>query len=450
MSNDQFYDRIALTGLIQDRDRIVVAVSGGPDSMGLLHALLEYRNRNQKDIALYAAHVNHHTRPGENEAESALVQRFCEQAGVPFRLFHYYFNGEENFQDEARRFRYEVFKRYAREVGANKIALAHHLDDQAETVLFKLLRGSNFIGYSGMKAQTTVGEELTIIRPLLGVTKETIIAYCDEYSVPYVLDPSNASTQYTRNKLRHWIIPKLKEIQPDAVMKMEQFRIQLEEVGYFLDEMATDHFDRLVTRSPESLSLPVRELLGLPLAIVRLVLTKAINALTDEVELSFIKQNALIDNLRNPKPNITMDLGQGYEAVKAYDTLLFRKKKEIRPYLMALDAFKQYELPNGTILTVKKVKEKLKINRNRLILCYNNSMWPLFVRSPKPGDRIKTKVGHKKLNRIFINAKIPKYQRDVWPVVTDQEDRILWVVGLEKSVDLPSDDDEHYIVIEVN
>ena len=99
---------------------------------------------------------------------------------------------------------------------------------------------------------------------------------------------------------------------------------------------------------------------------------------------------------------------------------------------------------------MKIVQEKLKINSNRLILCYNNSMWPLYVRSPKAGDRIKTKIGHKKVNRIFINRKIPLHERSQWPVITDQNDRILWVVGLEKTSDLSFDDHEAYIVIEVN
>lgn len=451
MSSERLFAQMKETGLIEEHDQIVVAVSGGPDSMGLLHALIGYKSFFQlKELKLYVAHVNHHTRPGENEKEQKLVEQFCKAHDIPVKVFDFRYNGYDNFHEEARRFRYHAFECFAKEVGANKVALAHHLDDQAETVLFKLIRGSNLLGYGGMKHMTPLNERVMIVRPFLNVTKEVILTYCEKHQVPYLMDSSNESLQYTRNQLRLSVFPELNKIQTDAVEKLEQFRIQLVEAGTYLDQVATKHYKQIKKRAKNEVTLKIKDLKALPQAVLRLVFTKALNELSDEVELTFVKTNALIDFLFNPKPNMTMDLGKGFVAIKAYDELIFKKDEAPHPYKIKIDSCKTYELPNGWKLTVKKVKEKLKINKNRLILCYNNSMWPLYVRSPLPGDRIKTKIGHKKINRIFINKKIPQHERPSWPIVTDGENRILWVVGLEKTDNLFLNDSEQYIVIEMN
>lgn len=441
------------SGMITNGDHVLVAVSAGPDSMCLLHVLTALKSHSFASLELSVIHVNHHTRPGENEQEASVVQTYCDDHHIPFYVVDYYDDGQRNFHEQAREFRYKTFQTYAKRIGANKVALAHHLDDQIETVLFRMIRGSNIIGYSGMEATIRLVSGITIIRPFLTHTKKEILAYCERYKVPYCIDSSNVLTHYTRNKLRLNVIPELEAIQRDAVQKIEQLRIQLHEVGRFINEAAETYYYQFVRSDDDSIWFSISDLKSIPTAILRIVLTKTMNEISmEQIDVSFVKINALMDHIHNSKPNITMDLGKGYQAIKAYDQLIFKAEETTQnSYHLEIKEFKEYILPNGIKLTVKIVQEKLKINSNRLILCYNNSMWPLAVRSPKPGDRIQTKIGHKKLNRIFINRKIPQHKRSLWPVLTDQNDRILWVIGLEKTSELyDCDPQEGYIVIEVN
>lgn len=453
MYSELIYSHIVKKGLVEDGDRLIVAVSAGPDSMCLLHYLIALKQRIQySHIELFVVHVNHHTRGGENEDEEALIRNYCKDYGIPFYKVDYYYQGNENFHEDSRNYRYEVFMDHAKKVNANKIVLAHHLDDQVETVLFKLIRGANITGYQGMKERISIDDKVVLIRPFLGITKDDILEYCEEYSIPYLVDSSNQSDKYTRNKIRHFIVPELATIQTDVKDKIEQFRLQISEASDYLVEVARSSFNKFVSYKGDIIRFKTGDLRSCPRVILRLLLTEATNRVSnDQIEVTFNKLNQMMDIIEGNKPNVTFDLGKSYTFMRVYDQLLFtRSLDQSKGYHLEINQFKEYILPNGIKLTVKKVDENLKITNNRLILCYNISMWPLHIRTPESGDRIETKIGHKKVSRIFINRKIPQSERTTWPILTSPEGEILWVVGLEKSSQLKLNENQEYIVIEVN
>lgn len=439
--------------LISPVDHLVVAVSGGPDSMALLHYLLMLRESTKyQDLKIIVAHINHHTRVGENEAEEALISTYCQQHALPFYRADYVHSGQDNFHQAAREFRYQFFFEVAKQVSAHKIVLAHHLDDQVETVLLKMLRGANLSGYAGMKDAYIFKDGIMIVRPLLHVSKQEILDYCKINQVPYLVDSSNNSDAYTRNKLRHEVLPKLNELQSDAKEKITQFATQVAEASEFIDAYANQLFMKYHQLNTHGQVLfKINDLQKLDKVILRRLFTLAVNLVSDnQLEVSFKQLNAMMSLLENDKPNILINLADNFRVIKQYNELVFTRQVEtLSDYQIEINEFKEYILPNQVKLNVKKLCEIVKFHNKCLVLCYNKSMWPLYVRTPKPGDRIQTKVGHKKVNRIFINHKIPKLERAKWPIITDKNDQILWVVGLEKSNLIDNLEGQCYIYIEV-
>ena len=209
--------RVEHERLISARATVLVAVSGGPDSVALLHWLSDERERAGRPKTLASGHVNHALRGAASDEDAAFVKRMAESLGVP----HFEARLPEGAlravpgeaiapEAEARRLRYEALRALAARAGADVIAVAHTADDQAETVLFRMVRGSGLRGLSGMRARTRV-HGIRLIRPLLDVTREQVIDYLARHHVPYREDASNASLRAARNYLRHEVIPRLRE-----------------------------------------------------------------------------------------------------------------------------------------------------------------------------------------------------------------------------------------------
>ncbi|WP_108995001.1 tRNA lysidine(34) synthetase TilS, partial [Paenibacillus agaridevorans] len=196
-------------GLWQDGDTIIVAVSGGPDSMALLHML--HMLAVPKRLRTIAAHVNHGFRGEESAAELELVKRYAEKLGVPcetttLALTTYIEENALNLQAAAREKRYAFLHEVAKRYGASRVALAHHGDDQAETVLMRVIRGAGLSGLSGIPAKRSENN-VELIRPLLRMNKSDLLAYCEEGDIPYSTDSSNLERHYFRNTVRLDILP---------------------------------------------------------------------------------------------------------------------------------------------------------------------------------------------------------------------------------------------------
>ncbi|NLG81872.1 MAG: tRNA lysidine(34) synthetase TilS [Bacilli bacterium] len=428
-----FTDKVLSHNLIKKGDSIVIGVSGGADSMALLAILLSLREKWQ--LKLFVAHVNHHTRGYENEQEAQLIAAYCNRYQIPFYIGHFHKSGSENFHDEARKFRYEFFVKVAKTCGANKIALAHHEDDQVETVLFKIMRGNQLGGYVGMKSTYEIEQGIHVIRPLLSLTKQALITYCETNDIPYLVDSSNLSDKYARNFLRNRIIPLFKELQPDFNTKIIQLHEQLSEVDAFLQKNAQILSKELIILTEqERIILDCNKLKTIPLTVLRVILLNVIKKLNEvDLELTYEKTNTLINIINSTKPNLYYDLGKNIYCVKAYDKISFQKGlPKVEEYAIIIDELKEYMLPNGMKIRLKKVEEIAKTNNKKLFLCYNSTIWPLMIRTRLTGDYINTQVGRKKVNRVFIDEKIPAQERKTWPLLVDRNDNVLWVIGLQK------------------
>ena len=200
-------------GLHENCTGLILAVSGGPDSMAMLH----WYSHENLGFPLYVAHVHHGLRP-ESDGEENTVTAYCNTLSLPCTVFHTDVKAEmqkgETVESAARRLRYGFFRTLATQVGASHIATAHTGDDQCETVLLHLLHGAGAKGLCGILPKRSEGN-FTLIRPFLDCGKEEILAYCEEHKIPYAIDQSNEELTYTRNRIRHLLLPEMKKINPN-------------------------------------------------------------------------------------------------------------------------------------------------------------------------------------------------------------------------------------------
>ncbi|MDO8526081.1 MAG: tRNA lysidine(34) synthetase TilS [Deltaproteobacteria bacterium] len=261
----KFRANIKRNKFIQNDDVVLVGVSGGVDSMVLAHLLLKLR----KDIPfkLTLAHVNYKLRGAESDAQEKLVHDFAVQNGVialSLRGPEGRGNpGAVNFQKSARDFRYHYFAEVAAEIGADSVMVAHHLEDQVETILAQLLRGSSLKGLSGMKAMRSLAK-VPLIRPLLSFSKKDLIAYAQENKVSFIEDSSNASDTYWRNRLRHELLPVIENLRPKAFEKITRLGEEMAELSHYLSATAKDWLKEFARRDEKSFWIPRPRFILLP------------------------------------------------------------------------------------------------------------------------------------------------------------------------------------------
>ena len=216
---------------LNNKDAVVVACSGGPDSMCLLDLVTKLKD--ELNLKIIVAHVNHKLRI-ESEEEAQMVEKYAKNNGLIFELLEINEYLEKTFTEEdARRRRYEFFYELLKKYNAKKLLTAHHGDDLIETILMRLTRGSNLSGYIGIKEISTHSDNL-ILRPLLKVTKDEIIKYLEENNVPYRVDKTNNELEHTRNRYRHIVLPFLKKENPKVHEKYLKFSKELIEYDSFV------------------------------------------------------------------------------------------------------------------------------------------------------------------------------------------------------------------------
>lgn len=232
-------ETVRLYRMLQNGDRVIVALSGGSDSVTLLHCLKALEA--ELDITVYACHINHNLRGEDSDSDQAYVQRLCEITKTPLRVFSVDVSGtlqkHQSTEERARELRYEVFEQLSEELGA-KVATAHNACDNAETVLMNMLRGTGLKGLCGIPPVRDY-----LIRPLISCSKEEILGYCKENELKYVTDMTNFSTAYTRNKLRLELMPKLLEINPSLIDTVGRMTRNLTSDSEFLEKTAQEALD---------------------------------------------------------------------------------------------------------------------------------------------------------------------------------------------------------------
>lgn len=422
---------------VLQNEKIVVACSGGPDSMFLLCSLQEL------GYTCICAHVNHNVRK-VSEDEYKFVENFCNIHNIIFegmKIDHY---KKDNFHNEARNIRYDFFKCVVKKYNAKYLATAHHGDDLIETILMRLNRGSNLAGYKGFSSFEIL-KDYTIIRPLKEYTKEEIKEKIEAKEIPHVIDSSNDSDKYTRNRYRHHVLNFLKKENKNVHIKYNEFSDDLSEVVAYINDIAKIKLKKYYHNGELNLLDYLNEPKVIKKTILELILSNIYQNDINLINKTHIK--TILDIIDNEKPQITIDLPNKLKIIKSYNKLLFKKdnqeKKEYE-YIFS----ESLNLPNGNKLI--KLDEDNTDTSNYIFRLNSNSVkLPLIVRTRKCGDKMLVKnMNHaKKIKEIFIENKINNNERKSWPIVCDNNGQIIWLPGLKKSnLDVKKSDNYDIII----
>lgn len=427
--------------LIEKGDRLIVGVSGGVDSMVLLHLLNACREA--FDLSLIVAHVNHGLRPVESEKEAELVQKEAARLGLPFEYGQ--FNVKEfqkkgglSPQDAARRVRFHFFDDLLQRHRAQKIALGHHADDQVETFLLRLIRGS---GLQGLKGMLPIRDG-KVIRPLLGVWEEEIQSFAMEKKIPFLSDSSNLKRDYLRNRIRLALIPLMeREYQPNFKEILLRTSNILREEDDYLEKGAEAAYQKVVREERETLSFKFSEYQSLHQAIQWRVIRKILGRIYDRgvavEEGEWSDVNEMYRKLHQSSPSFLLELPRGAWVEKRYDAVLLGKGK-VKPFLPfdveLISPGRTFIREIGKEVVIEETdRDKFKNYRgplNTALMDYGSLQFPLRMRNFRPGDRFYPlgAKGTQKLKNFFIDHKIPKFERPKVPLLVSGE-MIAWIVG---------------------
>jgi len=405
---------------IYEDDYVVLACSYGPDSMCLLDLL------RKENINVVVAHVNHNLRD-ESIDEYNDLKKYCDDNDIIFEGTEIKEYPKVNIEAYARKFRYNFFNKVVKKYKAKYLFTAHHGDDLVETILMRLSRGSSFGGYVGFHSITKMnGYEL--VRPLIYVTKDEIILYVDSLNIPYAIDKSNNSLDYTRNKYRHQVLPILKEINPKIHEKFIKFSHIINEYNDYVEKEVDNLYSELYLNN----RLDLNEFNILPILLKKCLLKRILYELYgDNINRINDRHIELIFNLIDSyKKNSYIYLPGNIIVSKYYNILEFTKNEEKKVFDFILGD-KKIEFDGYSIF---KVDSTNILKSNYLIrLDSKDIKLPLHVRNRRVGDKIVLKNGTKKVGEILSEAKLPMKERDRYPIVTDSEGKILWIPGVKKS-----------------
>ncbi len=422
-------------GLLSPEDRVLVGVSGGPDSMALLHILQQAAE--QYGCFLAVVHVDHQLRGDTAKQEAAFVAKWCQEQDLPCVVYTRDVQAlakERGLSLEAagHEARFAAFREAAAQFGANKLALGHHRDDRAETVLLHLLQGTGLDGLAALPPQ-----EGWIIRPLIEAGKSELVAYCEAQSLPYFLDASNEDTRYLRNRIRHQLLPLLaEEYNPKIRAALVRLAETAEEDSRYLEVQARAALADCAQSTPEAVQLMLPKWRKLPLALQRRVLRLAYISLAGGGQgLSYQQTEALLALAQADKGAKRLSLPGGISAVKSYSTLVMMRPKIETPsgYELTWHLEAPLELPDGRRLMAEWSDTPLSCRGDFTQVLLDGSRLPpvLTVRTRRPGDKLRPlgMQGKKKLKTYFIDKKVPQAARDSWPLVFGAGE-LIWLPGL--------------------
>ncbi|PPA68550.1 tRNA lysidine(34) synthetase TilS [Jeotgalibacillus proteolyticus] len=444
--------------LFTQGEKIIVAVSGGPDSMALLHYLL---NEAGMALQIEAAHVDHLLRGEESAADASFVQGFCQTQGIPCHITNV--NVKEKMsesgiglQEAAREMRYSFLKEVMKRAGASKLVLGHHADDQIETVLFRLIRGSTMKGRAGILPKRTFGPG-ELVRPLLMVTKEEIEQYCEHHRIKVRRDPSNEKDDYTRNRLRNHVIPLLKEENPSLHEQIIRYTEEMLEDERFMEEKTKECLPAcIIHQKNQYIKLDQQKWSEVAPPLQRRMIHLILNYLYAKVPTSLTSTHtsAIKKLLLQKHPSGELHLPEGLLVKRSYSTAVFEfaPSNSASPFRYQLDIGQTIKLPSGAYVTAAEgLVEGLPERADFCRLELSQTAWPLTVRTRKDGDRIELKGldGPKKIKKIFIDEKVPVDLRGQWPIITDASGRVLWIPGMRtaKAAVKPKDGSRAYTLI---
>ena len=437
--------------LIEQGDTVIAGVSGGADSVCLLFLLLDLKERLQ--INVMVLHVEHGIRGESSRQDAQFVGELCRLHDIPFQICSVDATGyakehKVTLEEAARILRYDAFADAAATYGDEhvKIAVAHHRDDQAETVLFQMARGSGLRGLGGMHPKRD-----RIIRPLLTCSRRDLELYLSENDIPYVTDETNQDNQYARNRIRNEILPALKEIQPGCVDHIASAAGELQEIDAFIRKQAAPAYERITEKNEGSLQIGLCDFSGLDPVIQKEIIRMAIGEFVPakkDILRSHIESIVALAGKENGKE---LHLPQGVVITKTEQSLLFQKSGTREAGLHTEGAWILCTLPETELSVAKDVSiSPDQVIRSRVFpyrkgltipediytkwLDYDRIKNGLQIRTRRIGDYLCIDdAGHKKsLQDYFVNNKIPAGIRDQVLLLADG-DHVVWIPGFRIS-----------------
>lgn len=448
---DKILKNISDYNLIEKGDSILVGFSGGMDSTALLYSLLEIRD--DFDLTISICHLNHGVRGKEADRDEEFSRNTAKNLGLYFKSERADMHGladKEKISKEAagRKLRQNFFKKISQEIGANKIALAHNYNDQVETLIMRIIRGTGIDGLKGIEYKSGV-----IIRPLLNITRNEIEEYIYKNNIQYVEDSTNLEIEYHRNKIRNVLLPFLREEYNPKIYNSIFNLSELSKVDVeFLQKYSKKIFEQIAQKNLNQIIINIEDLNALDKAIqnriIRMTFDQFPNGLRDLsldnveniVRLKDLDSGRFIDNINNVRIR------------NSYGKLIFERNLNINHNNIYIPLKKGINKIHGETILMEEVSEPVNL-KNSITIPKELIKTELVIRNRKEGDRMRPVglSGTKKLKEIFIDKKIDRLDRDGYLIIADEEN-IYWIIDLIKSemTELISQTNEYIKITKVN
>src|SRR5574341_36249 len=426
--------------LIQAGDRILAAVSGGPDSVALLSILYDLRDKFKWSLEI--AHINHKLRGKDSDKDEVFVKKLASKLGLKchsksFNTKKFAKQKKLSLENAARQIRYEFLERTAQNIKADSICLGHTQNDQAEAVLMRLLRGAGSLGLSGIPIQRG-----KFIRPLLEVSRKEVLKYLRQKKLIYRVDKSNLTARFLRNKIRRKLLPLLqKGFNPDIVATLSRTATILKQLEQYLDKETARVFKQVVEQGRNKILINLKRFSTLDQFLFFILIKNVWKKLTDEIyPLDFRQVERVLGLAESGKVGRRVNLKNRYWA-ELNPTHLALFKEQSKNIKISVKFPGEFNL-NGhnlkaRIIDRNKLPEKIRSkSENYGYLDWEKLKAPLHLRSFLPGDRFEPlgMKGSKKVSDFFVDVKIPRHKREEIFLLTSQG-KIAWIVGHRISED---------------
>lgn len=405
--------------------KLVIAFSSGPDSVCLLDVLDElYGDK----IALYLVYINHGLRPKKYlKIEENLTENYASKYNIKHKVINIKVKKRKvGLEAAAREKRYNALLNYMNKINAQRIALGHNLDDVLETFFMNLLRGS---GARGLRSIPAV--RLPFVRPLMNLKKAEILKYLKTKRLRYSLDETNKMLSYRRNLLRHRIIPAFEKINPEIYETIKREIEILKQDDEYVEKQAEKFYKSVARRKLNHISLDIKKILHYNLAVINRAVMKVIKELRGNLDGFESKHFEAVIGLKDKESGKRVNLPKGIYAQREYTNIVVGIAKPVKRIETFVNPKKDLLISGNFFVKLRTVsKFNLKQRKHNCeVFDLDEIELPLLIRNKRKGDYIETKIGKKKIKKIYHEFRIPLHKRSELMMLCDQKG-ILWVCGI--------------------
>ena len=439
---DEFLAFAKENNLFERGDRILLGISGGVDSAALLDLLL--KSKDKLKIEIFLAHINYGLRK-EADKDNEFVRNLAKKYSLPLFEKKMHITGG-NIEEKARDIRYSFFNEILAAKKLDKIAVAHQKNDLAETMLLNLLRGTGIDGLASMRAKSG-----NLIRPLLFASRREVEAYAQDNRTAYVVDKTNEDIAFRRNFIRHKIIPALEKINPDFIQTMAEENKIFQALLDSQNKEADAVFGRMARIHKQSVEISVRELSDLDPYLRSLVFRKAIKVVQGNLKGISSKNVCDLEKL-SQKTSGTKEihLPSGLKASRIYDKIIIEKgqKSLLKTPKKAKLVFGKETNFGSWQFTLAKTEKFSSAKDISLVQIDIQKTGALLIRCKRNGDKVAISGGKsKKIQDVFTDAKVPKTERDSYPLIVSEENEVVWVPRIRLSDNFKANSKTKNIVV---